>query len=69
MVGDALVFENDRLLVRMNQFFDKVEATLKQCLRESCTDPHVRAGAGGVCCRAAASLLSAPATDAHPPKI
>ncbi len=44
MVGDALVFENDRLLVRMNQFFDKVEATLKQCLRESCTDPHVRAG-------------------------
>jgi len=45
MVGDALVFENDRLLVRMNQFFDKVEATLKQCLRESCADPHVRAGA------------------------
>lgn len=33
MVGDALVFENERLLARMNQFFDKVEATLKQCLR------------------------------------
>jgi TetR/AcrR family transcriptional regulator len=34
MVGDALVFENDRLQQRMNQFFDKIEATLKQCLRE-----------------------------------
>ncbi len=33
MVGDALVFENERLLARMNQFFDKVEATLKQCFR------------------------------------
>ena len=33
MVGDALVFENDRLQQRMNQFFDKIEATLKQCLR------------------------------------
>ena len=35
MVGDALVFENDRLQQRMNQFFDKVEASLKQCLREA----------------------------------
>jgi TetR/AcrR family transcriptional regulator len=35
MVGDALVFENERLLARMNQFFDKVEATLKQCLRDA----------------------------------
>jgi TetR/AcrR family transcriptional regulator len=35
MVGDALVFENDRLQQRMNQFFDKVEASLKQCLRGS----------------------------------
>lgn len=33
MVGDALVFENDRLQQRMNQFFDKVESSLKQCLR------------------------------------
>jgi len=35
MVGDALVFENERLQLRMNQFFDKIEATLKQCLRAS----------------------------------
>ena len=33
MVGDALVFENERLLARMNLFFDKVEAALKQVLR------------------------------------
>jgi len=33
MVGDALVFENDRLLVRMNQFFDRFESQLRQGLR------------------------------------
>jgi TetR/AcrR family transcriptional regulator len=53
MVGDALVFENERLQQRMNQFFDKIEATLKQCLRDGSVpepaiqraqvDPQVRA--------------------------
>src|SRR3954470_22433637 len=33
MVGDALVYENERLQQRMNQFFDKIESTFKQCLR------------------------------------
>lgn len=33
MVGDALVFENERLQQRMNQFFDKIEAALRQALR------------------------------------
>jgi TetR/AcrR family transcriptional regulator len=33
MVGDALVFENDRLVTRMNQFFDRIESQLKQALR------------------------------------
>ncbi|WP_432729552.1 nucleoid occlusion factor SlmA [Variovorax sp. W6] len=33
MVGDALVYENERLQQRMNQFFDKIEATLRQVLR------------------------------------
>ena len=33
MVGDALVFENDRLLLRMNQFFDRIESQLRQSLR------------------------------------
>ena len=35
MAGDALVFENERLQERMNQFFDKLEASLKQTLREA----------------------------------
>lgn len=33
MVGDALVYENERLQQRMNLFFDKVEAALRQVLR------------------------------------
>jgi TetR/AcrR family transcriptional regulator len=33
MVGDALVFENERLQQRMNQFFDKIESSIKQSLR------------------------------------
>jgi TetR/AcrR family transcriptional regulator len=35
MVGDALVFEHERLIVRMNQFFDRVESQLRQCLRSA----------------------------------
>ena len=33
MVGDAIVFEHERLQTRMNQFFDRIESTLRQCLR------------------------------------
>jgi TetR/AcrR family transcriptional regulator len=33
MVGDALVYENERLQHRMNLFFDKVESALRQSLR------------------------------------
>lgn len=33
MVGDALVFEHERLQQRMNQFFERIESTLRQCLR------------------------------------
>ncbi len=33
MVGDALVFEHERLVARMNQFFDRVESQLRQSLR------------------------------------
>ena len=35
MVGDALVFEHERLTARMNQFFDRVEGQLRQSLRAS----------------------------------
>ncbi len=41
MAGDALVLENERLQQRINLFFDKLEAALKQCLREG-PDVHVR---------------------------
>ena len=54
MVGDALVFENDRLQQRMNQFFDKVEASLKQCLR-----PAADAAAPTVDAQVRASVLTA----------
>jgi TetR/AcrR family transcriptional regulator len=33
MVGDALVFENERLGARMHQFFDRIESQLRQSLR------------------------------------
>ena len=33
MVGDALVFEHDRLVARMSQFFDRIESQLRQSLR------------------------------------
>jgi TetR/AcrR family transcriptional regulator len=33
MVGDALVFEHERLLARMNQFFERIESQLRQSLR------------------------------------
>ena len=33
LIGDALVNENERLQLRINQFLDRVEATLKQSLR------------------------------------
>jgi TetR/AcrR family transcriptional regulator len=33
MVGDALVYENERLVARMNQFFDRIESSLRRVLR------------------------------------
>lgn len=40
MIGEALVYENDRLQGRMTLFFDKVEAAVKQALR----DQYLRSG-------------------------
>ncbi len=54
MVGDALVFENERLQQRMNQFFDKIESTLKQCLRSA-----VESAAPTADAQVRASLLTA----------
>ena len=33
LIGDALVNEDDRLQVRINQVHDRIELTLKQCLK------------------------------------
>lgn len=38
MVGDALVYENERLQQRMNLFFDKVESSLRLSLRSAAQD-------------------------------
>jgi TetR/AcrR family transcriptional regulator len=35
MVGDALVFEHERLIARMTQFFDRIESQLRQSLRQA----------------------------------
>jgi TetR/AcrR family transcriptional regulator len=37
LIGAALVNEDDRLQARINQFHDRLEATLKQCLRVAAT--------------------------------
>jgi TetR/AcrR family transcriptional regulator len=37
LVGDALVNEDERLQGRINQLHDRLEATLKQCLRVAAT--------------------------------
>ena len=37
LIGDALVHENPRLQVRINQLLERIEASLKQALRISST--------------------------------
>ena len=53
MTGDALVGEHERLQARMNQFYERFEATLKQALRspgadggQKSSDAEVSAQAG-----------------------
>ena len=51
LIGDALVTEDERLQVRMNQLYDKVEASLRQALKIAQAggswngDPNAEAGA------------------------
>jgi TetR/AcrR family transcriptional regulator len=40
LIGDALVNEDERLQTRINQLHDRLEATLKQCLRVAATQGH-----------------------------
>jgi TetR/AcrR family transcriptional regulator len=43
LIGDALVNENERLQQRINQFLDRIEATLKQALRIAITQGELSA--------------------------
>ena len=45
LTGDALVNENERLQVRINQLHDKIEAALKQALRVAATQEQLSASA------------------------
>ena len=45
LIGDALVHENERLQLRINQLHDRVEATLKQALRFAASQNEVAAAA------------------------
>ena len=40
LIGDALVNGDERLQARINQLHDRLEATLKQCLRIAATQGH-----------------------------
>ena len=55
MVGDALVLEHARLQERMNLYFDKLESSFKQCLRDiNSPTPTV---AANTCASAITALL------------
>jgi TetR/AcrR family transcriptional regulator len=56
MTGDALVGEHERLQVRMNQFFDRFESTLKQSLRMAAGDSAAKAGESDIAAQAGAML-------------
>lgn len=44
LIGDALVHENERLQARINQLLDRLEATLRQCLRVAASQQEIHAG-------------------------
>lgn len=43
LIGDALINENDRLQLRINQLHDRLEATLKQVLRFAISEGEIPA--------------------------
>lgn len=43
LIGDALINENDRLQIRINQLHDRLEATLKQALRFAVSEGKIAA--------------------------
>ena len=63
MVGDALVYEHERLQNRMNQFFDRIESTLRQALRATgdrdALDPNPTGGTPTLDAQVRAAVLVA----------
>ena len=59
MTGEALVLENERLQERMNLLFDKIEAVLRQTLREGASAQPVSTATPTVDAQVKASLLMA----------
>ncbi len=54
LIGEALVNEDERLQVRINQLFDRIESTLKQSLRFAAQQGEIEADTDGA---AAAALF------------
>ena len=42
LIGEALVNEDERLQLRMNQFYDRIDLALKQALRQSVAEGQAR---------------------------
>ncbi|SEO28653.1 transcriptional regulator, TetR family [Duganella sp. CF517] len=44
LIGEALVNEDERLQLRMNQFYDRIDLALKQALRQSVAEGQAQEG-------------------------
>jgi TetR/AcrR family transcriptional regulator len=44
LIGDALVIEDERLTVRMNQLMDRIEASIRQCLKVAVAEHQAEGG-------------------------
>ena len=62
LIGDALVIEDERLTVRMNQMMDRIEASLRQCLKVAAAQAAARADVRGDADATAATTAATTAT-------
>ncbi|MGI9024778.1 MAG: nucleoid occlusion factor SlmA [Burkholderiaceae bacterium] len=66
LIGDALVMEDERLTVRMNQMMDRIEASLRQSLKVAAAQDAARRQSGNDAASGEAPAVDAPAaTDAY----
>jgi TetR/AcrR family transcriptional regulator len=50
LIGDAIVYEDERLQVRINQLHDRLEAALKQAIRFGVTQQEIAADTDAAAC-------------------